>query len=60
MLTALFLVRRSCPEVFNKERVLKNFAKFRRKHLCKGFLFNKVVGQPAILSKETLRHRCFL
>ena len=31
-LTSVF--RSSCREVFYKESVLKNFAKFTRKHLC--------------------------
>ena len=43
---------RSCPEVFCKKGVLRNFAKFTVKHLCQSLLFNKV---------ESLRlwHRCF-
>ena len=33
-----------------KKRVLRNFTKFRRKHLCQSLFFNKLAG---------LRHRCF-
>ena len=31
----------SCPEVFCKKGVLKNFAKFTGKHLCQSLFFNK-------------------
>ena len=34
--------RSSCPEVFCKEAVLKNFAKLTEKHLCWRFTLNKV------------------
>ena len=34
--------RNSRPEVFCKKGVLKNFAKFSRKHLCQSLFFNKV------------------
>ena len=44
------IVRSSRPEVFCKKSVLRNFAKFTRKHLCQGLVFNKVAG---------LWHRCF-
>ena len=30
---------------FCKKGVLRNFAKFTRKHLCQGFFFNKVAGR---------------
>ena len=33
--------RTRLPEVFYKKGVLKNFAKFARKHLCQGLFFNK-------------------
>ena len=36
--------RSSHPEVFLSEGVLKNFAKFTEKHLCRSLLFNKVTG----------------
>ena len=42
--------RSSRPEVFCKKGVLKNFAKFTRKHLYQSHFFNKVAG----LKKETL------
>ena len=41
----------SCPEVFCKKGVLKNFRKLIRKHLCQS-LFNKVAGRPATLLKK--------
>ena len=48
------------PEVFCKEGVLKKFAKFTRKHQCRRFFSNDVVGLgPATLLKKRLRHRCF-
>ena len=44
-----------------KKGVLRNFAKFIGKHLCKSFFFNKVAGlRPATLLKKRLWHRCFL
>ena len=36
--------RSSCPEVFYKKVVLKNFAKFTGKHLRWSLLFNKLAG----------------
>ena len=46
--------------VFCKKVVLKNFAKFRGKHLCQSLFFNKVAGlKPATLLKKRLWHRCF-
>ena len=36
--------RSSHPEVFCKNGVLRNVAKFTRKHLCQGLFFNKVTG----------------
>ena len=40
--------------------VLRNSAKFTRKHLCQSLLFNKVsVLRPATLFKKRLWHRCF-
>ena len=36
--------RGSCLEVFHKEGVLRNFAKFTGKHLCQSLFFNKVAG----------------
>ena len=37
--------RSSCLEVFCRKSVLRNFAKFIRKHLCHNVFFNKVAGQ---------------
>ena len=42
--------RSSCPKVFCKKEVLKNFTKFRGKYLCQSFFLNKVAG----LTKEHL------
>ena len=36
--------RSSRPEVFCRKGVLRNFAKFRRKHLCQSLFLNKVPG----------------
>ena len=46
--------------MFCKKGVLRNFAKFTRKHLCQSLLFNKVAWlSPATLLKKKLWHRCF-
>ena len=51
--------RSSRPEVFYKQSVLRNFAKFTEKHLCQSLFFNKVAGlRPAALLKKRLWHRC--
>ena len=46
----------SCPEVFCKKGVLRNFAKFTGTHLCQSLFFGKIAGlRPAtLLNKETL------
>ena len=45
----------SCPEVFCKKGVLKNFDKFTGKPMCQRPFFNKVAGlKPTILLKERL------
>ena len=52
--------RSSCPEVFCKKGVLRNFAKFTGKHLCQNLFFNKVAGlRPATLLKNSLWHKYF-
>ena len=38
------LLRGSCPEVFYKKYVLRNFAKFTGKHLYQSLFFDKVAG----------------
>ena len=54
------IIRSSRQEVFYKKDVLKNFAKFREKHLCQSLFFNKVAGlRSATLLKKRLWHRCF-
>ena len=41
----LFLDDRSSrPEVFCEKGFLRNFAKFKGKHLCQSLFFNKVAG----------------
>ena len=41
-----------------KENVIRNFAKFRRKHLCQGLLFSKFAGFLVNLLKNRPWHRC--
>ena len=49
------IFRSSRPEVFCKKGVLKSFAKFTEKHLCKSLFLNKVADQwPATLFKKEL------
>ena len=43
--------RSSPPEVFYKKGVVKNFAKFKGKHLCQSLFLNKVAG---LIKKEIL------
>ena len=46
-------VRSSPPEMFCEKGVLRNFAKFTGKHVCRSFFFNKVAGLgPATLLKR--------
>ena len=43
-----------------KKGVLRNFTKFKGKHLCQSLFFNKVTGlRAATLLKKRLWHRCF-
>ena len=47
-------------EVFCKKGVLRNFAKFIGKRLCRSLFFNKVAAlRPATLLKKRLWDRCF-
>ena len=41
--------RSSCPKVFCKKEVHKNFTKFRGKCLCQSFFLNKVAGLAKFL-----------
>ena len=60
MLHLIFILQKQPPEVFCKKGVLRNFAKFKGKHLCQSLFFNKVVGlRPATLLKKRLWHRHF-
>ena len=57
---ALWGCRSSCPEVFRKEDVPRNFSKFTGKHLWQTLFFNKVAGlRPVTLLKKRLWHRRF-
>ena len=38
-------------QVFHKKGVLRNFAKFTRKHLCQSLFFNKVAGLRRLIKK---------
>ena len=50
--------RSSRPEMFYKNGVFRNFAKFTVKHLCQGLFFNKVAGlRPCKISKNTFSYR---
>ena len=47
-------------EVFCKNSVLRNYAKFTGKHLCQNLFFNNVTGlRPATSLKKRLWYRCF-
>ena len=47
--------RSSCPEVFCKKGVLRNFEKFTGKHLYQRLFFNKVAGLACnFMKKESL------
>ena len=47
----IFSLRSSRPEVFCKEGVLRNLAKFTGKHLCQRLFFNKLTGQGLFFIK---------
>ena len=58
--TSSFIYRSSRPEVFCKNGVLRNFAKFTGKYLCQNLSFNKVAGlRPVTLLKKRPWHWCF-
>ena len=47
--------RNSCPEMFCKKGVLRNFAKFTGKHLCQSLFFNSCRPQVCnFIKNETL------
>ena len=53
-------IKSSHPEVFCREDVLRNFAKFTGKHKCQIFFFDKVaVPRSANLLKKRHWHRFF-
>ena len=47
----------SCPDVFCKKGVIRNFTKFTGKHLCQNLLFNKVTG-PTLLAQVLYFELC--
>ena len=55
-----FELLRSHTQLFCKKDVLKSFAKFTSKRLCRILFYNKVPGWiPAIFLRNVLRSRCF-
>ena len=46
--------------MFNEKGVLKNFAKFTGKHLCRSLAFIKLQAPTKTLLKKGFRHRSFL
>ena len=58
VITKEMAYRSSRPEVFHKKVALRNFAKFKGKHLCQSLFVNKVAGLATLLKKR-LWHRCF-
>ena len=48
-------------DVFHKKAILKKFAIWKGKHLCRGLFFIKVAGlRPLTVLKKGLQHRYFL
>ena len=55
----LYEIKRSCPEVFREKGALRNFTKFKGKHLCQSIFFDKVGGlRPTTLLKKRLWYKC--
>ena len=52
-------IRSSRPEVFCKQGVLRNFAKFTGKHLCQSLFFNKVALAFSSEFYEISKEECF-
>ena len=51
-------VQKQPPEVFFKKSVLKNFANFTGKHLCRSLFFNKVADlRVCNFARKRLQHR---
>ena len=47
------MAQKQPPEVFFEKGVLRNFAKFTGKNLCKSLFFNKFAGlRPSLLLKK--------
>ena len=54
------LMKSSHQRCYMKKGVLRNFTKFKGKHLCQSLFFDKLAGlRPATLLKKKLWHRCF-
>ena len=53
----MYLYRCSCPEVFCKKGVLRNFAKFTGKRLCQGLFLIKLHALSNF-AKFTQKHLC--
>ena len=54
-----YVIRSSRSGLFCNKGVLKNFAKFIRKHLCQSLFLNKVVGGACSFIEKRLWDRCF-
>ena len=53
-------IKKQPVEICYKKDILKKFAKFTRKQLCRSLIFNKAEClKPATLLKMRLRYRCF-
>ena len=57
--TELLRWQKQLPGVFCKKGVLKDFAKFTRKHLCWSFFWTKLQAEAFNCIKNRLHHRCF-
>ena len=60
LLVGLNVIKKELTELFSKKCVLKNFAKFTGKHLCRSLSLNKVPSLwPETFLKTRLRQRYF-
>ena len=55
LVTTRFIVQKTSrsSQVFHKKAVVKNFAEFTRRYLCRSFFYSEEIN-------KWLRHRCFL
>ena len=57
----MLITRSCCPGAFSEKDILRNLAKFTRKHLCLSLFFNKVAGlRLATLLKKRLAQVFFV